>query len=84
VKLGQFTASDLRNFHELSEDDRQLAASVYGLPPNYMGYSSDNPPSAESILYSLERLIRGPRSGSCSWVADGSEPSGWCGPILGE
>lgn len=58
VKLGQFTASDLANFHNSVKMIATIAASVYGLPPNYMGYSSDNPPSAESILYSLERLIR--------------------------
>jgi hypothetical protein len=58
VKLGQFSASDLRNFHESVKMLATLAASVYGLPPNYMGYSSDNPPSAESINFSLERLVR--------------------------
>jgi hypothetical protein len=58
VELGQFSASDLRNFHESFKMLGQIAASLYGLPPNYMGYSSDNPPSAESILYSLDRLIR--------------------------
>lgn len=58
VELGQFAASDLRNFHESYKMLGQTAASLYGLPPNYMGYSSDNPPSAESILYSLDRLIR--------------------------
>jgi hypothetical protein len=57
VKLGQFTASDLANFHNSIKMMAQIASSGYGLPPNYMGYSSDNPPSAESILYSLERLV---------------------------
>jgi hypothetical protein len=58
IKLGQFSASDLSNFHNSVKMLATIAASVYGLPPNYMGYSSDNPPSAESILYSLERLVR--------------------------
>lgn len=57
VKLGQFTASDLTNFHNSLKALATIAASGYGLPPNYMGYSSENPPSAESILYSLERLV---------------------------
>lgn len=57
VKLGQFTASDLANFHNSIKMMAQIASSAYGLPPNYMGYSSENPPSAESILYSLERLV---------------------------
>lgn len=57
VKLGQFSASDLRNFHETVKMMATIAGSVYGLPPTYMGYSNDNPPSAESILYSIERLV---------------------------
>lgn len=57
VKLGQFTASDLSNFHNSVKMMAQIASSAYGLPPNYMGYSSENPPSAESILFSLERLV---------------------------
>lgn len=57
VQVGQFSASDLRNFHESLKLLAQFVASKYGLPPAYMGYSSDNPPSAESILYSLERLV---------------------------
>lgn len=57
VKLGQFSASDLRNFHETVKMLATVAGSVYGLPPSYMGYSNDNPPSAEAILYSLERLV---------------------------
>jgi hypothetical protein len=58
IKLGQFSQSDLRNFHESLKVIAIFAASKYGLPVNYMGYSSDNPPSAESILYSLDRLVR--------------------------
>ncbi len=57
VKVGQFSASDLRNFHESMKVLAQFVASKYGLPAGYMGYTSDNPPSAESILYSLERLV---------------------------
>lgn len=58
VELGQFAASDLRNFHESFKMLGQVSASLYGLPPSFMGYASDNPPSAESILYSLDRLTR--------------------------
>lgn len=58
ITLGQFSASDLRNFHESIKMMATLGGSLYGLPPGYMGYSSDNPPSAESILYSLDRLVR--------------------------
>lgn len=57
VKLGQFSASDLRNFHESIKTLAQVAASKYGLPPSYIGYSSDNPVSAEAIMYAVERLV---------------------------
>lgn len=57
TKVGQFAASDLRNFHESLKVLAQAAASKYGLPPLYMGYSSDNPASAEAIQFSLERLV---------------------------
>lgn len=58
VKLGQFAQSDLRNFHESLKVIATFVASKYGLPPNYLGHASENPPSAESILYSLDRLVR--------------------------
>lgn len=57
VKLGQFTASDLTNFHNSLKVLATVAGSSYGLPPHYMGYSSENPPSAESIYFSQERLV---------------------------
>lgn len=57
TKVGQFAATDLRNFHESLKTLAQVAASKYGLPPLYMGYSSDNPASAEAIQFSLERLV---------------------------
>lgn len=57
TRVGQFSASDLRNFHESLKTIAQVAASKYGLPPLYMGYASDNPASAEAIQFSLERLV---------------------------
>jgi hypothetical protein len=85
-KLGQFSASDLRNFHESVKMIATIAGSLYGLPPGYMGYSSDNPPSAESILYSLERLVlragkrqlwyggAAERAARIAWVIRGEDP----------
>ncbi|WHT21013.1 phage portal protein [Crossiella sp. CA-258035] len=58
VKLGQFAASDLRNFHESIKQLASLAASLYGLPPHYMGYASDNPASADAIRSSEARLVK--------------------------
>jgi hypothetical protein len=57
TKLGQFSASDLTNFHNSIKMFATVFGSIYGLPPNYVGYSSDNPASAEAILFSLERLV---------------------------
>ncbi|WP_116201278.1 phage portal protein [Amycolatopsis circi] len=86
TQVGQFAASDLRNFHESLKTLAQFVASKYGMPPAYMGYSSDNPPSAESILYSLERLIlrteahhtwyggSAQRSARLAWAIMGKDP----------
>lgn len=87
TKVGQFAASDLRNFHESQKVCAQVAASKYGLPPMYMGYASDNPASAEAILYSLERLVlraekrqlwyggAWERAGRIQWAILGKDPA---------
>jgi hypothetical protein len=87
VKVGQFAASDLRNFHESQKVLAQVAASKYGLPPLYMGHSSDNPASAEAILFSLERLVlraekrqlwyggAWERAGRIQWAILGKDPA---------
>ncbi|WP_409186481.1 phage portal protein [Amycolatopsis sp. VS8301801F10] len=91
VQIGQFSASDLRNFHESLKVLAQFTASKYGMPPAMMGYSSDNPPSAESIMYSLERLIlrteahhtwyggSARRAAQISWAIMGNEPQAIAG-----
>jgi hypothetical protein len=58
IELGQFPASDLRNFIETMKEMSTLAASLYGLPPHFMGYASDNPASADAIRSSESRLIK--------------------------
>ncbi|MGB3443880.1 MAG: phage portal protein [Actinophytocola sp.] len=87
TKVGQFAASDLRNFHESLKTLAQVAASKYGLPPLYMGYSSDNPASAEAIQFSLERLVlraekrqlwyggAWERAGRIQWAILGNDPA---------
>ncbi|GAA3877909.1 hypothetical protein GCM10022243_48260 [Saccharothrix violaceirubra] len=87
TKVGQFAASDLRNFHESLKTLAQVAASKYGLPPLYMGYSSDNPASAEAIQFSLERLVlraekrqlwyggAWERAGRIQWAILGKDPT---------
>jgi hypothetical protein len=87
TKVGQFPASDLRNFHESLKTLAQVAASKYGLPPLYMGYASDNPASAEAIQFSLERLVlraekrqlwyggAWERAGRIQWAILGKDPA---------
>lgn len=57
-KVGQFTAADLNNFHGSIRQLAVLAASLYGLPPHYMGYASDNPASADAIRSAEARLVK--------------------------
>lgn len=58
IEVGQFAASDLRNFHETIRCLAQQAAAAYGLPGDYLGYTSDNPASAEAIDASEARLVK--------------------------
>ncbi|NGO67159.1 phage portal protein [Streptomyces boncukensis] len=58
AKAGQFPAADLRNFTEVMNLYAQLVASVTGLPPHYLGQSTDNPASADAIRSSEARLIK--------------------------
>jgi hypothetical protein len=56
AKLGQFASSDLSNFHKTLDALAQLVSSLYGLPPHYLGFSTDNPASAEGIKSAEARL----------------------------
>lgn len=56
AKLGQFAAADLANFHKTLVALAQFVSSLYGLPPHYLGFSTDNPASAEGIKSSEARL----------------------------
>lgn len=58
AKVGQFPAADLRNFTEVMNLYAKLVASVTGLPPHYLGQSTDNPASADAIRSSEARLIK--------------------------
>lgn len=58
AKLGQFQASDLRNFHETVNHYAKLVASLTGLPPHYLGFATDNPASADAIRSSEARLVK--------------------------
>lgn len=49
VKVGQFDASDLKNFETQLNIYGRLAGSVTGLPLRYFGLQTTNPPSADAI-----------------------------------
>ncbi|MGN6245122.1 MAG: phage portal protein [Motilibacteraceae bacterium] len=57
AKVGQFTASDLKNFHETVNFYGGLLAGVYGLPIRYMGQLTANPPSADGIRADEARTV---------------------------
>lgn len=54
----QFQAASLSNFHESINQLARLVASIAGLPPHYLGYSTDNPASADAIRSSEARLVK--------------------------
>lgn len=58
AKVGQFTASNLSNFHETVNHYARLVAALTGLPPHFLGFSSENPASADAIRSSESRLVK--------------------------
>lgn len=58
VKEFEFAGANLSGFHESINSLAKLVASIAGLPPDYMGLATDNPPSAESRLAGEIRLIK--------------------------
>lgn len=58
VKAGQFAAADLRNFTEVVNQYSRLVSAMTGLPPHYLGFTSDNPASADAIRSSDARIVK--------------------------
>lgn len=58
IVAGQFPESDLANFHNTINSLARLASSLSGLPPHYLGYSTENPASADGIRSSEARLVK--------------------------
>lgn len=56
VKAFEFAAAQLQNFTGALDMLAKMVASMSGLPPHYLGMSSDNPASAEAIAGSESRL----------------------------
>jgi hypothetical protein len=58
AKFGQLAGADLRNFTEVINHYAKLVSSLAGLPPEYLGVSTDNPSSADAIRMAETRLIK--------------------------
>lgn len=58
AKVGQFQASDLKNFHETVNNLLSWCAAVTGLPTRYMGQTSVNPASEGAIRADEARLVK--------------------------
>lgn len=58
AKVLQLPGADLRNFHETINTYATAVSAVTGLPPHYLGLTSDNPASADAIRSSESRLVK--------------------------
>lgn len=58
ASVGQFAASALSNFHETVNHYARLVSALTGLPPHFLGFSTDNPASADAIRSSEARLVK--------------------------
>lgn len=58
AKIGQLPGADLRNFTDVISHYARLVSSVSGLPPHFLGFSADNPPSADAIRSAEARLVK--------------------------
>lgn len=54
----QFSAASLSNFHESINTLARMTAAVAGLPPHYLGFTTDNPASADAIRSAESRLVK--------------------------
>jgi hypothetical protein len=67
VKVGQFAAADLRNFHETVDSYARWLAGLYGLPQRYFGLNTANPPSADGIRADESRLVKRAERKMSAW-----------------
>jgi hypothetical protein len=58
IKVGQFSASDLKNFETQLTMYGRLAGSVTLLPTRYFGLTTTNPPSADAIRAEEAQLVK--------------------------
>ncbi|WP_280442938.1 phage portal protein [Nocardia brasiliensis] len=58
AKAGVFPGADLRGFTEVVNLYARLVSSLSGLPPHYLGFTSDNPTAADAIRANEGRLVK--------------------------
>jgi Phage portal protein, SPP1 Gp6-like len=58
IKVGQWPAADLGNFHTTLNELARVVAAVAALPPHYLGFTTDNPASADAIRSNEARLVK--------------------------
>lgn len=58
VSVTQFAEADLSNFHNTLNTLARMVASLSGLPPHFLGYSDQNPTSADAIRSAETRLVK--------------------------
>lgn len=75
VKPHEFTASSLSNFHETLNQLGRHAAGLIGVDPSVLGYTSDNPASAEALkareIRQIKRAERKQRAFGGGWERAG-------------
>lgn len=58
VKQFEFSSADLKNFHGTLNELARMVAAIAGLPPHYLGFSTENPASADAIRSAEARLVK--------------------------
>ncbi|MGC8016098.1 hypothetical protein ACP3V9_25285, partial [Salmonella enterica] len=58
AKVGQLTASDLKNFRAAQEAYAIEMSAATGFPISYFGLSTANPPAEGAIVGEEKRLVR--------------------------
>jgi hypothetical protein len=67
VAVGQFSASDLKNFHDTINHYGQMVSSVTGLPTRYLGQTSVNPAAEGAIRADESRLVLNAEGKASNW-----------------
>lgn len=69
VELGEFAASDLRNFHDTIKLLLQVGGHLLGLPAAYTAFATDNPAAEGAIKAGEIQLVKGVERKQMFWAA---------------